>query len=336
MCLAAAQLRFANLLPPTYSTTGVVESCMRVKMMRLPRHRRVTNPPSMHLTARDMGVILAVRDCRVLRRDQIQRLYFPSQNTANYRLQRLYQHGFLERRWRPVEFGEGTGQALYLLGRRAIELLAQRAIGVERLTRRRGASHTLRSPFLQHTLAVNDVRVAFSLCAQHKGYGIEKWVTEDGLKAGTEYIYSGITYGTSHQGAIIADAYFVMHLGDRRAHFLLEVDRATETSRRWVRRVGAYLAFTASGEYTRRFGTTSLRILVVTTTSQRLLNLKRATEQAGASSLFWFTTLELVRADTVVTGAIWRVAGHAGVTALVSRTLLHKQTVELDVVHACP
>lgn len=309
---------------------------MPVKVMRLPRHRRVTNAPRMHLTARDMEVILTVRDCRVLRRDQIQRLHFPSQNTTNYRLQRLYQHGFLERRWRPVEFGQGTGQALYLLGRRAIELLAQRTIGVERLTRQRGSSRTLRSPFLQHTLAVNDVRVAFSICVQHEGYGIEKWVTEDGLKGASEYIYSDTASGASHQGAIIADAYFVMHLGNRRAHFLLEVDRATETSRRWVRRVGAYLAYTASGEYTRRFGTTSLRILVVTTTLQRLENLKRATEQAGASSLFWFTTLELVRADTVVTGAIWQVAGHSGVTALVSRMLLHRPSPESEVVHACP
>jgi hypothetical protein len=315
---------------------GVVESCMTVKVMRLPRHRRVTNPPRMHLTARDMEVILAVRDFRVLRRDQIQRLYFPSQNTANYRLQRLYQHGYVERRWRPVEFGEGTGQALYLLGRRAIQLLAQDATDAGRLTRRRGASHTLRSPFLQHTLAVNDVRVAFSLCAQREGYGIKKWVTEDGLKGASEDICSDTTSGTSHQGAMIADAYFVMQLGDRRAHFLLEVDRATETSRRWARRVGAYLAYTASGEYTRRFGTTSLRILVVTTTSQRLENLKRATEQAGASSLFWFTTLERVRADTVVTGAIWRVAGHAGVTALMPRTLPHKQAAESEVVHVCP
>lgn len=32
---------------------------------------------------------------------------------------------------------------------------------------------------------------------------------------------------------MIADAYFVLNLGDKRAHFFLEVDRATEANKRW-------------------------------------------------------------------------------------------------------
>ena len=70
---------------------------------RLPRHERADTPPRMRLTERDIKVVLAVYDYRVLKREQIQGLFFPSKNTANDRLNRLYQQGFLERRWLPVE-----------------------------------------------------------------------------------------------------------------------------------------------------------------------------------------------------------------------------------------
>ena len=49
---------------------------------RLPRHERVDKPPRMRLTQRDITVVLAVYDYRVLRREQIRQLFFPSKNTA--------------------------------------------------------------------------------------------------------------------------------------------------------------------------------------------------------------------------------------------------------------
>jgi hypothetical protein len=47
-------------------------------------------------------------------------------NTANERLKRLHQHGYLARRRLPVEYGLGSRQALYLLARRGAQLVAQR------------------------------------------------------------------------------------------------------------------------------------------------------------------------------------------------------------------
>jgi hypothetical protein len=296
---------------------------------RLPRHRRVTNPPRMRLTARDMAVILAVRDYRVLRRDQIQRLLFPSQNTTNYRLQRLFQHGFLERRWRPIEYGQNPGQAIYLLGKKGADLLAKSVDVASEIVMRRGVSHTVHSPFLQHTLSVNEVHIAFALGVQRAGYGIDKWIREDELKAVGDYVFSSSTSGIPRQVAIIPDAYFALHLGGRRAHFLLEVDRATETNGRWKRRVQAYLAYIASGQYSRRFGTTSLRILIITTSLERLTNLQRATVEVGGGSLFWFTTMELVQPETVLSEPIWQVAGQEGMIKLIKDSFREPQTSEL-------
>ena len=56
----------------------------------------------MRLTARDVEILKAVHECRVLRGDQLQALFFGSQSTASYRLSRLYQHGFLDRHFLPT------------------------------------------------------------------------------------------------------------------------------------------------------------------------------------------------------------------------------------------
>lgn len=299
--------------------------------MRLPRHLRVANPPPMRLTARDVQVLQAVQDYRVLRRDQIQRLLFPSRNTANYRLQRLYQHGFLERRWRPVEYGHGAGQAVYLLGKRGEGLLTQSLTTDSQTAKGAGPSNTVRSPFLEHVMAVNDVRIAVTVSAQRAGQRIEQWAREDELKATHERAYVTTASGAQRSVAIIPDAYFVLGLEDRRAHFLLEVDRATETNGRWAQRVRAYLAYIASGQYTRCFGTTSLRILVITTSPERLANLKRATEQAGGGVVFWFTTLKRAGAEAALTQPIWQVAGREGILPLIISSLERRRKDGLPV-----
>ena len=123
----------------------------------------------MRLTERDTQVVLSVYAYRALRREQIEKLFFPSQNTANTRLQRLYQHGFLERRWSPVEYGQGTGQAIYLLAEKGADLVAQQ-LGIDRgAVVWKESYNQVGSPFLEHTLMVNDVRIAVTQAASQAG-----------------------------------------------------------------------------------------------------------------------------------------------------------------------
>ena len=284
----------------------------------LPRHKRVDDPPRMRLTERDTQVVLAVYDYRALRREQIGKLFFPSRNTANERLQRLYQHGFLERRWSPVEYGQGTSQAIYLLAEKGADLVAQQ-LGVDRGAVAWQESHNqVGSPFLEHTLMVNEVRIAVTQAASQAGYRVEKWVKEEELKARKDYVDVSTSGGARRKIAVIADGYFVLNLGDKRAHFLLEVDRATEANKRWGMRVQAYRIYTESGKYSERYGTRSLRVLTVTIGPKRLANLKRTTERAGGRQMFWFTTLERVgAAEGMFSGRIWEIAGQEGSSDLI-------------------
>lgn len=276
---------------------------------RLPIHERAENPPRMRLTERDAQVILAVYQHRVLRRDQIQRLFFPSRNTANARLKLLYHNRFLDRRFVPVEYGQGTSQALYLLDERGANVTA-RKLGVDRGEVNWRASHNeVGTIFLEHTLMVNDTRIAFTLAAEEAGYQVSKWIEERELKADADHVVTSTPGGRQRRVAVVPDGYFILDLGDKRAHFFLEVDRATESNKRWRRKIEAYQAYTRSGKYTQRYGTRSLRILTVTTGERRLANLKGTTEGAGGGRMFWFTTFEEAMEERILSQPVWQVAG---------------------------
>lgn len=276
----------------------------------------------MRLTTRDFALIGSVYRYRVLRRDQAQRLLFPSKNTANQRLKLLHQHGYLARRRLPVEYGQGSGQALYLLGGRGASLLADRwGLDPARIGWRRSQNH-VSSPFLEHSLMVNEVRLAVELACQRDGYSIEAWLREDELRAAPDRVLIETDDGPSRQMALIPDAYLRLISGPRRASFFLETDRATETSARWAAKVRAYLSYLCSGAYLSRYGSNCLRILVVTTSARRRDNLLRTTVRVcdpRSRGLFWFTSLEQVAQDTVLDAPIWRLPGSAERTPLLVR-----------------
>jgi hypothetical protein len=108
--------------------------------------------------------------------------------------------------------------------------------------------------------------------------------------------------------AVIPDSCLVLHLGNCRAHFFLEVDRATMRNSCWGKRVRAYLCDIQSGKHAKRYPTRSLRILTVAMTAQRLQNLKETTHKVGGGDLFWFSTLAELSEFSVFFRPIWRLA----------------------------
>lgn len=95
---------------------------------------------------------------------------------------------------------------------------------------------------------------------------------------------------------VIPDGYFVIEFqqAEQPDHFFLEVDRGTMSNSRWQGKVKAYVRFRAAGLSQEHYGTENFRVLTVTTSQQRLQNLKGATEAAGGKFYFWFTTQEQV------------------------------------------
>ena len=289
-------------------------------MSRLPRNKRVANPPPMRLTARDQEIIRAVHDYRVLRSDQLQALFFGSQSTASYRLSRLYQHGFLDRHFLPTLGGLASSLILYTVGKQGVQVLREAFEVAPEEIRRRPSNKALTASWLEHLAQINDVRVAVTLAARRQGYTLELWLDDTALKGTYDYVTVKTSRGGSRKEPLIPDGYFVLQTPRGHACFFLEVDRGTETTSRFKAKILAYQAYITSGQYERQYGTRSLRVLTVVPGPKRLANLKRVTGEAGGGRVFWFAEQAAITPATVLDAPIWQIAGNNGQFALIEPT----------------
>src|SRR5690606_4465317 len=118
---------------------------------------------------------------RVLSQAQITALLFGSAATAQYRLEKLYDHHFLERKFLPISLGEGRSPTLYILDRRGVETLRTER-GYDEI-KWFGTSKRLSADFLSHSIAVNDVMVLMTLACRKHGFILEQWQGENEVKA---------------------------------------------------------------------------------------------------------------------------------------------------------
>ena len=276
----------------------------------------------MRLTERDRQAIEAVYRYRVLTQVQLEHLVFPGchPSVAQRRLLLLYQHGYLSRQFLPVRGGILTSPILYILDQKGADVLkAEHADSAIHWTR---AHHAAKSLFYAHMLALNDVRIALTVACRVRGYRIVTWTGEREMKNGYDFVIEETPAGRAERMPVLPDSYFAFvapHTDAKQAaHFFVELDRGTETTKRFCRKIRAYIAYVKSVGYTTRYGTKSLRVLTVTTGARRLKSLKAATERVGGHSRFWFTTLDTLSSETALTDPIWYVAGRPEPCSLVS------------------
>lgn len=100
---------------------------------RLPRFRRVPEPPHFVMTERDKRILQAVHEYRMLTRAQIEQLlfapeggqdHFTKTSVARHRLKMLYQNQYLERVVLSVGSASWAWQPVYRLACRGAEMVA--------------------------------------------------------------------------------------------------------------------------------------------------------------------------------------------------------------------
>ena len=279
------------------------------------RDQRLEQPGRMRLTERDVEIIEAVYQYRVLRQDQIEVLFFNSKNAAQRVLARLYDHGFLERKFLPVLYGRSP--TLYVLDRRGAELLRSER-GYEDLVWY-SSNKDLKTDFIEHTAALNDFRLSVVVAARRQGLEVITWASESQLKGD----YDRVRIATSRRSvSVIPDGYFALATPLGKAHFFVEIDRGTETLRRFKQKVRAYVAYHESGAYEQRYGTKSLRILTVAGGAGRLANLLAATEEVTEETRgrrrFWFALATDLTPQTVLTQPVWSITGEGAPRTLIA------------------
>lgn len=272
---------------------------------RASRHKRPKNPRRMRLTERDKLAIKAVNDFRVMRQDQLQRLLFPSKNTAQVRLQLLWQHGFLKRHFPSVLGGVQTSTIYYLLDKKGVELL-KREFDYTSDTLRYSGKKPLNDRFLKHTLGLGDIRLAVELSCKQNGFELETWHDEKTIKGDYDKVQVKNTLVP-----ILPDAYFEIKVSSGLLRFFLEFDRGTEQLKVLQKKIAAYWNYFRSGKCNARYGTNLIRVLIVTEGGitrigqKRMVNAMKATKELRAHTWFWFTNVEQIEQEDFLTSQIW-------------------------------
>jgi hypothetical protein len=220
----------------------------------------------MVLTDRDQQLIKLVEASGVLTRDQIWRsLKFGSLTRVNAILLRLVRFGYLHRRFQPTL--TGSRRAVYLVGPLGWELL----LGPSEV-RPRSSWEQRSDLFIEHQLAINDVRLSFE---QARDLQLLRFLPESNLR--------------NRALPIVPDAYLEWTHGKTTVAAFLEADLGTESRRRWTEKLRGYFSLTLGDRFTREFRRPTFDVLVVTTSEKRLANI-RTLVAAHTDRVFLLTT----------------------------------------------
>jgi len=272
----------------------------------------------MRLTERDRAIVRDVARHRFLRSSHITALIGGSAQQVLRRLQLLYHHGYLERPREQIDYYHqgGSQRIVYGLGRQGTVLMRARTRCY------RGNNSPVKRLFLEHTLMVADIMVAFELsCRQN---GTHRLRYEDDLHSSTDtapkdgqFKWTVKLDGT--EIGIIPDRVFALDPVDangpqRRIHFFLEADRATMPVTRktydrtsFGRKLAAYEATWAQDIHREQFGISRFRVLTVTPNSSRTANLAEAARNLNRGhGLFLFTEEQSLKTATDVLALSWK------------------------------
>jgi hypothetical protein len=239
---------------------------------------------------------------------QIRRLFFTGRRRTQERLSLLYQHGYLARPGRRrraslpcMVYWLDTRGAKYVAGLAGQELSGFRWRKEPKWSR------------VEHDLAVNDFRLdVMEACAQSSVLEFEQWIPEGEFWAEPDTVEYRDAGNKKVKRKIRPDGFCSLRHSSYRYRLLLEIDMATEDNPRFAReKVRPGVAYLRSEAYKQRFGFGSGRWLVVTTGPRRMMNMKRQTERTAGrnAAVFWFTTFDQVKPETVLTAPIWLRAG---------------------------
>jgi hypothetical protein len=274
------------------------------------RHRRDVrpkNPGRMYFTESDRAVLRLLYEYRILSQRQFERLLGRSRGTVQQKLIRLYHHRFVERIFPPIKRGMGRSPTLYVLDKQGYDALREE--GIEDFSG--FPKRDLSSLFLEHTLAINEVRIAINLACQRLGWGVLEWQGENEIKREYEHVIARERGRKQRSIPILPDSYFVIEIPGRgKSHFFLEVDRGTMPQERYKQKIVGYVAYLNLDIARRRFKAQGLRVLTVTDRPRRFPQLvQTASTVQGIGNRFWFAQLSAISGETVLTESIWRVAG---------------------------
>jgi hypothetical protein len=306
------------------------------RSIRRPRFRRCEEAPPFQLTERDIEIVREVERHRFLRSTHVSLLLDAPHKKICERLTHLYHAGYLDRPRSQLEYhvhGGGSAHYVYALGNRGAGLLkecggaAQGSVNWERKNR------DSTRQFLLHALSVAEFRVALAVsCRSHPELRLLE--ADDLLQSAPEPLLREPNpwhwrvrvqrNGQSTDIGVIPDYAFALILPDgRRRPFVVECDRGTMPIERGsltqtsiLRKLLAYEATRARSILNDRFGWKNFRVLVSTTSEERLGNMRELARRCVANSPLFLFAGRKPQASPTFLNSLWENADGA-ITSLI-------------------
>ena len=285
---------------------------------RLPRFKRSGALP-LQITDRDVEIIRSVYKHHFLTSQHIVSLASGSDQQIRRRLQLLYHHGYLERPRAQLDFfaRAGSQPMVYGLANRGARLLAEADNQPYDKLDWSWKNSKVRRVFLDHTLGIADVMIAFELaCREENGVTLigqdqilEEAPEETRMNRNPHRFEATVRVkGKPEKLALVPDQVFALEHetehGAERENFFLEVDRGTmPVERKSLRGSSIYkkLLTYYSGwqqkRHSEQYGWSRFRVLTVTASLERVENMVKVTKQLNegrGSRLFLFTRIDQI------------------------------------------
>ena len=282
-----------------------------------PRRKRFSRgtAPALRLTGDDAAIILHVAKHRFLNSRHIIGL-MPHRSAKKLieRLGVLYHNGFLDRPRAQLTYYAAAGSApmVYALGNCGAHVLAERTEFKSPRVDWTWKNRSIGRLFLEHTLMTADVMVGLA-CHVRQRTGITliepQQIAATALnQKRTPFSFTARPQGFSMELTVVPDCVFGLDIDGQRSakYFFLEADRATmpvvRSDLNQTSMMRKFLAYVAGGgsqnAFGKQLGINNFRVLVVTTSTQRMTTmieaLKMATGGVG-SRQFLFADHEAVR-----------------------------------------
>lgn len=265
---------------------------------RIPRSRLIrdtANLSPIRLTPRDFELLTALSEYRLLTTTQIRKLFFRSRHRARKRLFKLWQHKLVDRLFRPVSLGDRPSDVIYKLALHGARLLARHKGFSEEAMPEARRIKKLSSLFLDHTLAVNDFRIALERsCRETTDARLVYWREGKAIRF-EQTIIDRSRFPALVRVPVQADGLFCVEINGHRHCAFVEIDLGTVTLGRWQRRFAAYARAYQPNLLPRQFGFSKFSVLIVTTGDSRMQNLRRIAKhhvlRAKGTNLYLFSHL---------------------------------------------
>jgi hypothetical protein len=274
------------------------------------------------LTPRDIALIMDVYKYRYLSVSQIERLHFPSKQTAWRRLQAITELGCIK----PFTVPNILERIFYLDKKGAEVVAIELHVDIEDLEWHRHNRQPKDYYFLKHFLAINDFRILITQACQQTGISllgfIPEYIGERTCEGNVKKYIRDNVCDISNKSIVYShtpDAVFALEKAGRPALFFVEIDRGFELvndpEKGFLKCVVFYLNYWTDKkwqryqkDFDREFKT--FRTLIVTTSSQRLQNMRESVtkypfRESLAKRFLWCTTQSHATA-LLIFDSIWQ------------------------------